>query len=170
MKIPHLITIIAVTAACCQAQDKMPMQLRTARSKYDAAVKTVVDPLRLRYLEELNRMRSTAMTQKNLDLANAIDAEITAVSSETGRTPDGLASSLTGTKWTWGVIATTAGSTLTFLDKDTYRVNNDAPGTFKVENENTVKLDNGSTLKFDKSFRSYEGTTSKGEPRAGRKL
>jgi hypothetical protein len=163
------IVIVLLLATASDAQDKMPTQVRSARSRYDAAVKTAVDPIRVRYLDELNRMRSAAMAQKNLDLANAIDAEITAVSSETARNPDGLASSLVGTTWSWGVSEAAAGSILRFLEKGAYRINNDLPGKYDVDNETTIKLDNGTVLKFDRAFRSYEGKTGKGEPRAGRK-
>lgn len=170
MKITFFIAIaVALLSMECPAQDKMPMLLRTARSKYDAAVKTVVDPIRLRYLEELNRMRSTAMSQKNLDLANAIDEEITNVSAETGRTPDRLGTLLVGTSWGWGKNADAPTSMLRFTAGRGYQINNDAPGNFTVSDGNSIRFDNGTVLKFDRELRSYDGTTSNGETRAGKK-
>src|SRR5688572_6010105 len=94
MKSICLIAVVLLLPFASDAQDKMPTQVRSARSRYDAAVKAAVDPIRLRYLDELNRMRSDAMNQKNLDLANAIDAEITAVSGKAGATPGGIAAAL----------------------------------------------------------------------------
>jgi hypothetical protein len=74
-----------------------------------------------------------------------------------------------GTTWSWGASASAAGSILRFPEKGVYRVNNDLPGKYEVENETTIKLDNGAVLKFDRAFRGYEGTTAKGEPRVGKK-
>jgi hypothetical protein len=168
MRILHVVAVAVVTATFCQAQDKVPSQVRSARSRYDAAVKAAVEPLRLRYLEELNRMRSDAMLQKNLDLANAIDAEITTISVKPGPTQGMFATILVATTWSWGLTAESATSTLRFLENGTYTVNNEPMGKWTVVNSTTVRFENGSLLKFSNDMKSYEATTPSGA-RAGKK-
>src|SRR4051794_8617273 len=93
MRTSLLGAIIAVTAGYSCAQDKVPSEIKLSRARYDAAIKVATQPIRQRYIEELNKMKSDAMARKNLDLANAIDAEITAIS-ESGKGDGGLAGEL----------------------------------------------------------------------------
>ncbi len=164
--------IAAVTpgsSASASSDDKLPSALRTQRTRYLAAVKAATEPLKRTYTGELKSMMTGAMAQKNLDLANAVDAELKALASEPEAGSGRLASALTGTTWSWGVTAATAGSTLRFLENRSFRVNNDSIGRYTVVSGTTVKLDNGAVLTFSRDLRSYEGTTSNGETRAGRK-
>jgi hypothetical protein len=171
MKGIYLIGLATMLVVCVNAQDKIPPEVKSARSRYDATVKLALDPIRLRYLEELARMKASAMSQKNLDLAKAIDEEINVVN-EASTPGGGLASKLVGTTWSWGKTQGSAASTLRFIDRDTYTINEAIANTEKwtVVNGTTVKLGNGSTLKFDFGSDTYDGTTPSGEARVGRKL
>lgn len=168
MRISLLIAVVVVAAGCCHAQVKMPTEFKAARDRYDTAVKVATQPIRARYLEELNKMRSDAMARKNLEVANAIDAEISAIS-ESGKGQGGLAGELADTTWSWGVTIASATSTLRFLKDGTCTVNNLSEGKWHVLNSNTVRIDNGCVLKFSKDMKTYEGTTEKGATREGKR-
>jgi hypothetical protein len=164
-----LVAIIAGAAGYCCAQDKVPSEIKLSRARYDAEVKVATQPIRQRYLAELNRMRSDAMGRKNLELANAIDAEISAIS-ESGKGDGGLAGELANTTWSWGVTIDTATSTLHFLKDGTCTVNGMPVGKWQVLNSNTVRIEDAGLLKFSKDMKTYEGTSSKGAPRAGKRM
>lgn len=168
MKIPLLVAVVVVAAGCCYAQEKVSAEVKAARARYDTEIKIATQPIRARYLEYLNKMRSDAMARKNLDLANEIDAEISSVS-ESGKGQGGLAGDLADTTWSWGVTIESATSTLRFLRDGTCTVNNLSEGKWQVINSNTIRMEGGGLLKFSKDMKSYEGTSSKGAPRAGKR-
>jgi hypothetical protein len=169
MRLSFLTALAVASAGCCFAQDKVPSEIKLSRARYDAEVKVATQPIRQRYLAELNRMRSDAMGRKNLELANAIDAEISAIS-DSGKGEGGLAGELANTTWSWGVTIESATSTLRFLKDGTCTVNNMSVGKWQVLNSNTVRIEDGGLLKFSKDMKTYEGTSSKGAPRAGKRL
>jgi hypothetical protein len=169
MRITLLVAVVVVATNWSYAQDKVPSEIKLSRARYDAAVKVATQPIRARYLEELNKMKSDAMARKNLDLANAIDAEITAIS-ESGQGGGGLARELADSTWSWGVTIDSATSTLRFQKDGTCTVNGMPVGKWQVLNSNTVRIEEAGLLKFSKDMKTYEGTSSKGAPRAGKRL
>jgi hypothetical protein len=152
-----------------QAEAKIPVDLRAARNRYNTALKGALEPIKARHIAELKVMQATALSQKNLDLANAFDAELTVLTGDSPNSPEGLEELLSGSLWTWSLPTKVTGSTLRFLPNGTYMVNNTTMGKWSVVDNSTAKFENGSRLTFSKDYKSYQATTPAGN-RVGKRL
>jgi hypothetical protein len=170
MKQNALLIICLFTSVASAA----PPDLAAARARYDAAIASATNPIRERYIQDLQQLKSRAMTQKNLELAVAVDAELAEFAAPPTanaiRTATDLTRYLEGTLWTWGTSLSTAPSKLQFLKGGTCIINNDPPTRWTAEDGFTVSLSLGAKLKFSSDYNRYEGKVSSGEPRAGKRL
>ncbi|MGV3660204.1 MAG: hypothetical protein ACO1TE_08460 [Prosthecobacter sp.] len=164
--------VIALVALPSQAAD-LAKELENTREKYQADVEQAARPYRDKYVQELERMKNQALAQKNLPLALEIEKEIAAVApaprSSAVKTATDLERYLGDTTWSWGVNESAGGSTLTFRKDGTCSVNKDAPVRWAATDDSTVKLENGTILKFRSNNKVYTATTNAG-PRYGKKL
>lgn len=79
-----------------------PAEIIAAKARYETALAAVGKPVRDRYLQELQQIKSRAMASKDLDLAIAVDAEIkTFVPVAAAAAPEAKAAkgTLAGTRW-----------------------------------------------------------------------
>jgi len=167
-------TILFLSFCASLVSAAPPPELAAARAHYDTAVTAATNPLRERYVQELQQLKSRAMAQKNLELAVAVDAEL----SEFANTPKASALNtakdltrfLEGTLWSWGTSASKAGSKLQFLKDGTCVINDDPPSRWTAEDGNTVSLSIGAKLNFSSDYNRYEGKVTSGEARAGKRL
>jgi hypothetical protein len=79
----------------------VPPEIAEARKRYEAAMAVALAPVRDRYVQELQQLKSRAMSLKNLDLAIALDNEIKNVAPLDGNMRLGLEKRLIGTTWLW---------------------------------------------------------------------
>ncbi|MDP1587639.1 MAG: hypothetical protein Q8M07_07860 [Prosthecobacter sp.] len=143
-----------------------PKELEAARARFDAAMAVATTPVRDRYVQELEQMKNRAISQKNLGLAVEIDKEIKLVAaapaSSSVKTSADLERYLGDTSWTWGTSEKSAGSILTFRKDGMCSVNKDTPVRWAAVDDSTVKLDNGTVIKFSSNNKSYTATTASG--------
>ena len=78
MKI-RLLTAIVTLPFTLYSAGPLPPELAEARSRYDTAIIAATKPVRERYIQELQQLKTRAMANKNLDLAVAIDQELKTV-------------------------------------------------------------------------------------------
>jgi hypothetical protein len=105
-----------------------PTELLEARAHYEAAIAAATKPIRERYLQELEQLKTTAYFTKNFDLANAVVQEIAAMGETeaggsgtdgTGSPEDRVEERLINTTWLWW-----GGGTITFLADGRARCSN----------------------------------------------
>ncbi|MFO1485287.1 MAG: hypothetical protein U1F71_18140 [Verrucomicrobiaceae bacterium] len=172
----YIRTFIVVTcgmfAAFGWSADAQNKELEAARERYDSALAVATKPVRDRYVQELEQMKNRALSLKDLKLAVEIDKEIALVAlapkSAAVKTADDLQRYLGDTTWTWGASEKSAGSVLTFRKDGMCSVNKDTPVRWAAVDDSTVKLENGTVIKFTNNNKSYTATTASGI-RVGRK-
>ncbi len=168
-----------MTAACIVAvamtggaagEDK---ELAALRTRYQAAVESATTPLRNKYLVELEEMKKRALERKDLDAAVKVDEEIKLIkpAPQPGqiRSADDLSRYLADSTWSWGRSESDAVSRLTFRRDGTCVINKDAPVSWSVVDEKTVKMGDSSMLKFNANHQRFTADTPLGK-RAGKKL
>lgn len=164
---------VQVTLAAMTAHAADPVkELEAARERYEEAVEAAARPHRDRYVQTLEQLKNQAIARKDLALAVEIDKEIALVASPPKssrvKTATDLQLYLGDTTWTWGTSEKSAGSILTFRRDGTCTVNQDKPVRWAAVDDSTVKLENGTVIKFTNNNKSYTATTASGS-RAGKK-
>ena len=160
-----IIQIMMLSAVNTHAAD-MAKELESAREEYDEAVELAIRPHRDRYVQTLEQLKSQAIARKDLALAVEIDKEIALVAlppkSWKVKTATDLQRYLADTTWTWGTSEKSANSILTFRRDGTCAVNKDAAVRWAAVDDSTVKLENGTIVKFTNNNKSYTATTASG--------
>ncbi|MFA6293015.1 MAG: hypothetical protein WC637_14605 [Victivallales bacterium] len=87
MKVAALLMVVLV-AVCCEAalaqvNDKEPKDLTRARQTYLDKIKTATDPIRQRYIGELEKMKKALGTKGDAKGAMAVQKEIDLITQET---------------------------------------------------------------------------------------
>ena len=145
------LTLFAFASAA--ASTDVSPELTDARKRYDAGLAAATKPIRDRYIQELQQLKSRALSLKKLDVALAIDAEIKAVAPK-----DSAAETLCANIWTLRrdklefqrdgkLIQRGAG----WVGKDWKLSDDGTQVTIKFTNGNggTFKIENGAMTHFD---------------------
>jgi len=83
MKRPIIAVALALITSFCLGADAAP-ELAAARRRYETALGIATKQVRERYLQELQQLKSRAMSAKNLDLAVAVEGEAKSISEQLG--------------------------------------------------------------------------------------
>ncbi len=150
-----------------------PPELAAARTRYETAIAAANKPIQTRYIQDLQQLKSRAISMKNLDLAVALDAEIKAMAgapteASPSQTPTAAATSsrdfeklLLNTVWRWN-------------DKFnvTFQANGSAKDSvlkWKVQRPHKIEYQNGNykgSITFDEqlTWGKIQETTPNGKP------
>ncbi len=116
-------------------------------------------------MQTLEQLKKQAIARKDLALAVEIDKEIALVGlppkSSAVKTATDLQRYLGDTTWTWGTSEKSANSILTFRRDGSCSVNKDTPVRWAPVDD-SIKLEDGSIIKFTNNNKSYTATTASG--------
>lgn len=176
MKLSHRFLVTGAVwnlAAALISAEPQNKELAEARARYETALATAAQPVRDRYLKDLEQMKSRALGLKNLPLALEIEQEIKRIAPPPPlteiRTAQDLERYLSDSEWSWGRTLESANSRLAFRRDGFCAVNNDAPLRWSAVDASTVKLENGTIFKFHSNRKAYSAETPAG-PRTGKRL
>lgn len=100
-KLPPLALVVALTGSLC-AQETLPPEVATARTRFEADLEASAKPVRQRYVSQLEAFKRSATLRNDLKSAVAIDAEIKRVEPQAGAAAGhDLRRQLKGTSWQW---------------------------------------------------------------------